>query len=1049
MGVMNNTFAIRLLAAANNERGDLFTRLTKDLFFALGYDDLRLDAHKSGRELDIQGEHRFETRRVVGECKAHKDRMGGTELNTFFGALTRERKRFAPVPVAGYFVSLSGFTETGILQEDETDDDRVILLDAQKVVEALEKCRVIVGRTEAAERAGHCAQQAGLRDAVLDDIELLGHQRGYLWAVFYAQGKKRTHFALIHADGTPLAEAVAQEVINADNLCGGSLHTLRYLAPPAPSLDRAAFAGRVAESYRQWVSEECGYIQLDGLPADTDLSATRLRLERLFVPLKAAFLSKPDTQLDSEQPVDKSVFSIGQLVESTSHLALLAAPGGGKSTLLKRLATAYAFPDRRGEVLDDLPHRDWLPLVLRCRELRDRAHRPIIELLDDIPRHAGMNAEECAVFQESVHSALRVGQALLLVDGLDEISDEGARQTFAKHLRTFLAMFPQSALVVTSREAGFRAVAGVVASVCEQAKVAPLDEDDVLNLCERWHVEVVGDNDKVRTEAKELGLTIWGNKRIRKLAENPLLLTTLLVVKRWIGELPRSRAGLYREAIRVLVRTWNVEGYAPLDEEETLAQLSYVACAMMEEGKQQIGHKALLKLLRNSRQELEAELQFARISPQEFIERIEYRSSLLMQTGYENIDDELQPVYEFRHLTFQEYLAARGYVEEQYPGRNLEQSLADILERHFKDEPWREVIPLAAVLAGRRVEELVKRLTATCKRHRMTNRLGVLLHQCILDEVQVTAPTLRLALIELAHDLYVKYAKGIGREKEWVVTILQGKFGAIFQEAVEQEYLAGGKKFEKYREVLVEISCYLRFADEELGSPDVMANSLRNDLEAGDRLGKIRAALACIGLAYINRDRVDSESTKDELRKHFQLLSSGLIGMLDSSDWPSTIAACWALVWVGGNNLLADLPEPEMISSLYRLWRQQKSKKLGCYPAWALQTQQLLPRDTFSKDTWGDCDLFLRHIITDENFQWSEQRLTALVVGWYRRAPWSDAELVEQLSKFIPRPPFSMDSTVHKLLENLGDAGQQLLEETDRKQAEYLAIQRTQVTMML
>jgi len=188
-----------------------------------------------------------------------------------------------------------------------------------------------------------------------------------------------------------------------------------------------------------------------------------------------------------------------------------------------------------------------------------------------------MSADECAAFRESIHIALRGGRALLLVDGLDEISDEGARQTFANHLRTFLAMFPQAALVVTSREAGFRLVAGVVASACEQAKLAPLGEDDVVSLCVRWHVEVVGDSEKVRTE--ELGRQIWGYERIRQLTENPLLLTTLFVVKRWVRELPPSRTFLYREAIRVLVRTWNVEGYAPLDEEETLAQLSYVACS--------------------------------------------------------------------------------------------------------------------------------------------------------------------------------------------------------------------------------------------------------------------------------------------------------------------------------------------------------------------------------------------------------------------------------------------------------------------------------------
>ncbi|MGH8608252.1 MAG: hypothetical protein ACREX9_12795 [Gammaproteobacteria bacterium] len=80
---MHNSSSVRLLASTNNERGDLFTRLTKDLFFALGYDDLRLDVHKSGRELDLQGEHRLEPRRVVAECKAHAAKMGGAELNKF------------------------------------------------------------------------------------------------------------------------------------------------------------------------------------------------------------------------------------------------------------------------------------------------------------------------------------------------------------------------------------------------------------------------------------------------------------------------------------------------------------------------------------------------------------------------------------------------------------------------------------------------------------------------------------------------------------------------------------------------------------------------------------------------------------------------------------------------------------------------------------------------------------------------------------------------------------------------------------------------------
>ncbi|MFO1513426.1 MAG: NACHT domain-containing protein [Verrucomicrobiota bacterium] len=1041
---MNPPTAIRLLASGNNERGDLFTRLTRDLFFALGYDDLRLDVHKSGRELDIQGAHRLEPRRVVGECKAYTAKMGGDALNKFFGVLTRERKKSAPTPVTGYFVSVSGFTETGIEQENETGDERIILLNAERVIRELERSRVIVGYAQAAERAGQCAQHAGVGDAALDGVELLGHARGYVWAVFYARGKQRTHFALIHADGTALAEPVAREVIDADQRCSGEMIALRYLAPAIPTQDRVALVQRAAAHYKQWLVEECGYIQLDGLPADTDLSATRLKLERLFVPLKASFIPDEDDHSDAQQTLRDLTMTVGELLEGTPRLALLAMPGGGKSTLLKRLATAYAFPERREEIADNLPSHDWLPLILRCRELRDRAHRPILELLDDIPRHAGLNAEEHSAFRDFVHGSLRSGKILLLVDGLDEISDEGARQTFTNHLRTFIAMFPQAALVITSREAGFRLVASVVAGACVQAKLAPFDEDDVISLSERWHIEVVGDTEKVRKEARELGQAIWDNGRIRTLTENPLLLTTLLVVKRCVGELPRSRTTLYKEAIRVLVRTWNVEGYAPLDEDEALAQLSYVACAMMAEGKQQVGQKALLKLLQEARRELEAELQFARISPQDFIHRIEYRSSLLMQTGHARIDGDLQPVFEFRHLTFQEYLAARGYVEEQFPGRDGGRSLAEMLDPHFADERWREVIPLAAVLAGRKAEDLIKRLTAACERPASEEKLknesnsdpvGNLLFQCIRDEVQVTPPTLRLALHELARS---RRNRASDFEAAWVAPIMRGKFGAVFQEVVEQSYLGGGRGFEQYAGTFERISIYFRFNDHKPMMSASVAESLRSALQTGQRVEKIRAALVCMWLAYTRGGDRNPHSVNPVLCDQFQRLSGGLSAMLTIADPPSALAASWALAWIGDHRLLTAPPKPETLLSFFQLWRGLEFWEQARFAAWGLGAQKLLDRDTFRKDDWGDCDEFLLQAWADQGLRKRRIQHSAFVVGWYRRSPWTDLELVDLLKGSIEQFP-TLDPTVRELLANLGNPGQEVLSSWDQKQAELKA----------
>ncbi|WP_295446304.1 restriction endonuclease [uncultured Thiodictyon sp.] len=250
---MDSPSQIRLLATDNNVRGDLFTRLIEDLFFALGYEDLKRDVAQSGREIDLQGRHRFENRRVIGECKAHKARIGGDDINKFRGVLGIERDRPGP-PVSGYFVSLSGFKESARAQEATASASQVLLLDAAQVIAELQRSRLLVELTAAAERAGQCARHARLNGAELQAAELLGDTiQGYVWALRYAQGKQPTHFALVHADGTPLAEPVARILIEADRECGGDLHTLRYLAPPPPAPDRAALGEAAGRRYRAWL----------------------------------------------------------------------------------------------------------------------------------------------------------------------------------------------------------------------------------------------------------------------------------------------------------------------------------------------------------------------------------------------------------------------------------------------------------------------------------------------------------------------------------------------------------------------------------------------------------------------------------------------------------------------------------------------------------------------------------------------------------------------------------------------------------------------------
>lgn len=643
-----------------------------DLFIALGYEQPRLNIHKSGRELDLSANHRLESRRAIAECKATSETIGGDDLNKFVGALDVEHDDNHPV--TGYFVSLSGFKETAIEQEMQRHRTKIVTLTGPQVVSELVKGRILIPKDRATELAGRCcAEQDHL---VLDpNSELLAHERGWIWAVYYTSGKARTCFVLIHSDGTLLARPLADQIIAADRDCGGVLHALNCLNPQPPSgSDTDPRVMEALAAYGQYVANECGYIQLDGLPADSDVGSRRLKLENLFVPLNLDLNEKDIPRGPKQVDIGEEDFDevtnrmpVGQVLQHHPRLALLASPGGGKSTL-QRLAVAYVDPARRAQVADNLPERNWVPLFIRCRELRSLARGSFAELLEALSQREPVR-QHAQVFRAYVDRALLGGRILLLVDGLDEISDSGDRAAFVCTLRTALLAYPGTAMVITSREAGFRHVAAHLASVCTHATLSPFNEGDIRRLSVAWHREVVGNTEKVLADAKQLAATIVRNDRIKRLAVNPLLLTTLLLVKRWVGSLPTRRAVLYGKAVEVLLMTWNTEGHKPIPEEEALPQLCYVASAMMLAGVQKISRPRLAALLQEARDALPTELGYVQDTVDQFILRIEDRSSLLMMTGHDVEDGRLVEFFEFRHLTFQEFLTALAMVDGWHPGR--------------------------------------------------------------------------------------------------------------------------------------------------------------------------------------------------------------------------------------------------------------------------------------------------------------------------------------------------------------------------------------------
>jgi hypothetical protein len=678
------------------------------------------------------------------------------------------------------------------------------------------------------------------------------------------------------------------------------------------------------------------------------------------------------------------------------------------------------FGEECQQIADDLPPRDWFPLFFRCRELRGLARSSFAELLDALAQREGVRLY-AEFFRAYVDRALLAGRVLLLVDGLDEISDPGDRAAFVCTLRTALQAYPGTALVVTSREAGFRHVAAHLAAVCTHATLSPFDKDDIRRLSVAWHREVVGDSAKVRADAEQLAATISENDRIGRLAVNPLLLTTLLLVKRWVGKLPTRRAVLYNKAVEVLLMTWNTEGHDPIPEEEALPQLCYVASTMMLEGVQKISRPRLAALLQEARHALPTELGYVQGTVDQFIHRVEDRSSLLMMTGHDVEDGRLVEFFEFRHLTFQEFLTARAMVEGWHPERKEGDTLAAVLEPHFNEEKWREVIPLAAVLGGKATEALIERLTVRVRsleivvragrsRHPMFRSLG----HCLADEAAARPETIRAAVREV-----VRRGRAL-ETSDFFPALVFGRYGADLRDEAGKAFLAATKDLQDVGNVLSWVVWTQTIGTEGRGGYVHAAERFMELLTGKERIAQCEGALGIMQLCFVLSQLAHSLDTA--LAQSLCLAGPALAAMLFEEQAAEQFAAAWAFLWLDVYRVWKLPANPDILGRLFTLWRHSPYREIQIMAVRSLANQPVVSRDDGPRCASISNSEIESLLQKYDRLEDTEEKVAVLVVAWYRRAPWSDgviADLAQTLSSKVTDSVLS-GRTLRELLAHLG-----------------------------
>ena len=692
--------------------------------------------------------------------------------------------------------------------------------------------------------------------------------------------------------------------------------------------------------YCQLALDTWDIIDLSGLPEDDVYLATQsILLRQLYMPLRIEF---EDAQTDDElilalsfledervrrqkiaagriqsgsfetDSPNKMELSVGLKLQTDIKLVILGDPGGGKTTMLRWLATAYLLrltgedsflklPD-----IDTLPAKSLLPILIRCRDLGEQdLARCFDDFLCQHLKKTELLPEQAEVMKALILERMVDGTALLLIDGLDEISNVRVRTMFCQEIERTAARYPETTIVVTSRIVGYRDMPHRMSSIFKHGQISQLNRADKIEFARNW-IEVTEQSKPTQerdTKVKELLEAIEVNDRIDKLTGNPMLLTTLALVKRKVGKLPNKRTKLYSEAVSVLLN-WNRSLYETIDEEEAIPQLEFLAFEMCRLGVQSLRNDEVLTILDDFRIEYPNIRAVKKRPPEDFLALLEARSSIIIKSGgfWQN-DKTVKDVWEFRHLTFQEYLAARALIDGRYKGRNKKLSLAEqiselagTVDTSDKEttitESWRETLRL--LVSDCKDDDIDEVLSAIMtplptEDQNVTKRpRAILAASCLADEPNVGEDLADKILDNFCSEIQIKdgsgnlstsldYASDQIAASHWKNKLQEKLLDYFFKTDGELRYRIGG---------VLACAAYKLNTSTFEDATSIFEDTLER-LNSNCVRDRVFACLEIMQKAFSkNLDR------KKEL--------SNIIIKLTENGVYETTAATWALVWLAG-----------------------------------------------------------------------------------------------------------------------------------------------------
>lgn len=386
----------------------------------------------------------------------------------------------------------------------------------------------------------------------------------------------------------------------------------------------------------------------------------RVDLDKIYVDVPVYQIAR-ERNFNPYQDIRKDI-PRRKIAENWQHVSslidkavLLGDPGGGKSTLSKKLCLECCNQYQE--------HQQNLPIFVALRIfISTAADDKSLKLKDHIVESI---LSECK--NESHNEVisillykLRIGNAFIILDGLDEVLTPANRQRVINEINFFKKEFPLIQILVTSRYVGY--------------ETQPIDDFDHFGIDDltRQAAEKVYRNislhvlkKKQKDVDQQASLFMRDAAyKAKELIKSPLLVTLIVIIYDKRREIPDDRANLYETCAGLLFDQWDRHRKIQpnLPERYRLFELFKHVSSILYEQEEYGGTMTRQQLFRETMDFFKSDYrdnieQRASEAASHMVEHLTGRAWILHEVG--------ENVFEFTHRTFLEYFYAK-YLESSY-----------------------------------------------------------------------------------------------------------------------------------------------------------------------------------------------------------------------------------------------------------------------------------------------------------------------------------------------------------------------------------------------